>query len=176
VRQVWIEVQLQHILAFVKVGHCNDALKMAGNIGSEVPGLAFTRDGLESILHSARVNYLLASAYSRCGKEAEAKAGYEIAAISSAPDQIGYAWLAAQKLPDFNAAQWQGRVRNSFEQAAGRSETSAFPSYWMYAAGSLSKQMGNTQDADFRFRKALLLPDRMLAYHLTRLAKTEATP
>ena len=176
VRQVWIEVQLQHILAFAKVGHCNDALKMAGNIGSEVPGLAFTRDGLEPILHSARVNYLLASAYSRCGKETEAKARYEIAAISSAPDQIGYAWLAAQKLPDFNAAQWQGRVRNSFEQAAGRSETSAFPSYWMYAAGSLSKQMGNTQDADLRFRRALLLPDRMLAYHLTRLAKTEATP
>jgi hypothetical protein len=45
----------------------------------------------------------------------------------------------------------------------------------MYTAGSLAKELGKTQEADARFRKALLLPDRMLAYHFTRLVKSEAT-
>jgi hypothetical protein len=46
----------------------------------------------------------------------------------------------------------------------------------MYTAGSLAKELGRTQEAEARFRNALLLPDRMLAYHLTRLAKAAATP
>ena len=48
------------------------------------------------------------------------------------------------------------------------------PSWWMYIAGSLARELGREQEADLRFRQALLLPDRMLAYHFTRLAKSEA--
>jgi hypothetical protein len=40
----------------------------------------------------------------------------------------------------------------------------------------LAKELGKTANADTRFRNALLLPDRMLSYHFTRLAKSEATP
>jgi len=57
--------------------------------------------------------------------------------------------------------------------AANRTETSAYPSWWMYTAGSLETELGNPQDADARFQKALLLPDRMLAYHFTRLAQAK---
>src|SRR5207248_4185796 len=99
VRQVWIEVQLQRLLASAKVGRCDEALSLAAHLGSEVPGLSFTRDGLEPILHSARSNYLLGTAYSACGKAEEAKSKFEVAAAASAPDQIRWAWLAAQKLP-----------------------------------------------------------------------------
>src|SRR5262249_32962535 len=42
VRQVWIEVQLQRLLASAKAGNCEEALQIAGNLGSEVPGLIFT--------------------------------------------------------------------------------------------------------------------------------------
>jgi hypothetical protein len=38
----------------------------------------------------------------------------------------------------------------------------------------LAQELGRSSEADIRFRKALLLPDRMLAYHFTRLAKSEA--
>jgi Flp pilus assembly protein TadD len=176
VRQVWIEVQLQRVLSSGKAGHCDEALAVAQHLGSEVPGLAFTRDGLEPILQSGRTNYLLASAYTACGKPEEAKARLELASAASAPDQIRWAWLAARKMPDFNAAQWQSRLQASFEQAAIRSESSAYPSWWMYTAGSLAQELGRTQEAGVRFRKALLLPDRMLAYHFTRLAKSGATP
>jgi Flp pilus assembly protein TadD len=176
VRQVWIEVQLQHALSLAKSKNCSEAIKIAQNLGSEVPGLAFTRDGLEPFLKSARTNYLLATAYGACGKSPEAKAKLELSAGATAPDQIRWAWLAAQKLPDFREAEWQSRLKQSFTQAADRSETSAFPSWWMYTAGSLAKELGDQEEANTRFRKALLLPDRMLAYHFTRLAKTGATP
>ena len=63
VRQVWIEVQLQRVLASAREGRCGDALSLAQRLGSEVPGLTFTRDGLEPVLQSARTNYLLGSAY-----------------------------------------------------------------------------------------------------------------
>ena len=175
VRQVWIEVQLQHIVALAKAGHCDEALNSAERIGSEVPGLAFTRDGLDPFLQSARTNYLLASAYTVCGRFSEAKPKFEVAATASTPDQIRWAWLAAQKLPDFNSAQWQPRLQAAFDQAANRSDTSGYPSWWMYTAGSLAKELGRMQEADARFRNALLLPDRMLAYHFTRVAKSEAT-
>lgn len=176
VRQVWIEVQLQHVLADAKAGRCAEAMTLAQHLGSEVPGLVFTRDGLEPMLQTARTNYLLASAYSSCGKADESKAKLQAAAGAIAPDQVRWAWLAAKKLPGFEPAQWQTRLQTSFEQAASRSQTSAFPSWWMYTAGSLARELGNADEANVRFRNALLLPDRMLAYHLTRLAKTQSTP
>jgi hypothetical protein len=44
----------------------------------------------------------------------------------------------------------------------------------MYTAGMLERDLGKKQEANARFRRALLLPDRMLAYHLTRLAQLDA--
>jgi tetratricopeptide (TPR) repeat protein len=176
VRQVWIEVQLLRILASAKEGHCSDALAGAEHLGSEVPDLTFTRDGLEPILQSARTGYLLGTVFASCGKAAEAKAKFELASTASGPDQIKWAWLAARKLPGFNQAQWQDRLQTCLEQAENRSATSAYPSWWEYTAASLARELGRPAEADSRFRKALLLPDRMLAYHLTRLAKSEAVP
>ncbi len=176
VRQVWIEVQLQHALATAKAGHCDQAFPIAQNLGSAVPDLAFTRDGLEPILKSARTEYLLGTVYSTCGRSSEAKTKYQAAAGASAPDQMRWAWLAAKQLPGFDQAQWQTRLQASFDQAASRSETSAFPSYWNYTAGSLAKELGKSDEVRARFRKALLLPDRMLAYHFTRLATEKSTP
>ncbi len=175
VRQVWIEVQLQRVMALAKQGHCSEAFSLGQHLGAEVPGLVFTRDGLEPILQSARTSYLLGSAYASCGKSDEAKSQLELAAKASAPDQIRWAFLAARKLPGFNQTQWQDRMQSALEQAANRSETSGYPSWWMYTAGTLAKELGKTQEADTRFQKALMLPDRMLAYHFTRLAKSETT-
>ena len=175
VRQVWIEVQLMRALASVREGHCADALAGAEHLGSEVPGLPFTRDGLAPILQSARTSYLLGTVFAGCGQAAEAKAKFELAATASAPDQIKWAWLAARELPAFNQSQWQDRLRTAFQQAEDRSKTSSYPSWWEYSAASLAKELGQASDADIRFRKALLLPDRLLAYHLTRLARSEST-
>ncbi len=176
VRQVWVEVQLQHVLALARQSHCTEALNAAEHLGSEVPGLAFTKDGLEPMLNSARTNYLLGTAHSTCGKAENAKTKFEQAASASGPDQIRWAFLSAQKLPNFDERVWQSRLQNALTDAANRTETSAYPSWWMYNAGALEQELGRAQEAKERFQKALLLPDRMLAYHFTRLVLTTTIP
>jgi len=173
VRQVWVEVQLQRILSLSKRGKCTETLDTAQHLGSEVPGLEFSKDGLEPLIKSARTNYLLGTAYASCGKSDEAQETFKLAASATATDQVRWARLAAQKLPGFDQAKWQERLQAALNDAANRTETSAYPSWWMYTAGSLETELGNPQDADARFQKALLLPDRMLAYHFTRLAQAK---
>src|SRR5438270_1391876 len=176
VRQVWIEVQLMKALAFAKAGHCAEALTTAQHLGSEVSGLDFTRDGLDPILQSARINYLLGTVYAGCGQADDAKVKFQRASMALAPDQIEWAWLAAQKLPNFNQAQWQDHLRASLMQAEERTKSSGYPSWWEFTSASLAKELGLQEEANMRFQNALLLPDRMLAYHFTRLARAETTP
>jgi len=176
VRQVWIEVELQKLLASARGGHCADALAGAEHLGATVPDLPFTHDGLEPILQSARTNYQLGAAYATCAKPEDAEKRFRLASSVSAPDQIVWAWRAAQKLPGFDGGQWRERLQAALAQAKSRSETSSFTSWWDYTAGALAAALGSQQEADQRFQKALLLPDRMLAYHFTRLARAEAVP
>ena len=175
VRQVWIEVQLQRLLALSTQQRCTEALNAAKNLGSEIPELSFTKDGLDPILNSARTNYLLGTIYASCGKAEDGKNKFESAASASSTDQIRWAWLAAQKLPGFDQQQWQSRLQKALADAVGRTETSGYPSWWMYTAGMLERDLGKKQEANARFRRALLLPDRMLAYHLTRLAQLDTS-
>jgi tetratricopeptide (TPR) repeat protein len=176
VRQVWVEVELQKMLASAKVGHCADALVVAEHLGATVPDLPFTRDGLESIVQSPRTNYQLGVAYASCAQPGEATKKFQLASATSAPDQMLWARRAAQKLPDFDGKQWQERLQTALAQAKSRSDTSSYASWWDYTAGTLAAALGRQQEADERFQKALLLPDRMLAYHFTRMARAEAGP
>ena len=176
VRQVWIEVQLLRLLASAKNGLCTEALTAARQLGSEVPGLIFTRDGLEPILQSARTNYLLGTVYERCGQADEAKAKFEMASVASAPDQIKWASLAAKKLPSFNQTQWADRLHAALEQAESRANNSGYPGWWEYTAATLAKALGENEEAETRARNALVMADRIVEYHLTRLSKSEVTP
>jgi hypothetical protein len=64
-------------------------------------------------------------------------------------------------------------LKSALEQADSRSETSNFAGWWYYNAGALESALGNRQQAEAKFRQAFLLPDRMLGYHSTRLARAE---
>ncbi len=174
VRQVWIEVELQKMLASARDGHCDDALFMAEHLSAPVLDLPFTHDGLEPILQTARTTYLLGSVYASCKKAEEAAKKFQLASAASAPDQIVWAWRAAQKLPGFDGTQWQQRLQTALAQAKSRSDTSSYTSWWDYSAGALASALGDQQQANQRFQNALLLPDRMLAYHFTRLERAAA--
>jgi len=176
VRQVWIEVQLLRALASARTKSCSDALAVAEHLGSEVPGLVFTRDGLEPILQSPRTSYLLGTVFESCERKEQAESKFKSASSTTSPDQIRWAWLAARKVPGFNPAQWKPRLQAALEQAESRTSTSGYPSWWEYTSATLFKDLGETREAEVRFRNALLLPDRMLAYHFVRLAKSETTP
>jgi tetratricopeptide (TPR) repeat protein len=174
VRQVWIDVQVQRSLALANQGRCAEALDVAEHLGSAVAGLAFTRDDLEPILKSARTNYLLGSAYLRCGKSAEAQARFAAAASSDSAPELRWAWSAAQKLPGFDPEQWQKRLESALKQAEETSGTDDLSAWWFYNMGSLQQALGRTAEADATLQKVFLLPDHMLVYHLTRLARARS--
>jgi tetratricopeptide (TPR) repeat protein len=176
VRQVWVDVELQKMLASARDGHCADALVVAEHLGEPVHDLPFTHDGLESTLQSARTNYQLGAAYASCAKPEEAAKKFQLAFAASAPDQMVWAWRAAQKLPGFDGKHWQERLQTALAQAKSRSDTSSYTSWWDYTVGALAGALGSQQEADQRFQKALLLPDRMLSYHFTRTARAKAVP
>ncbi len=174
VRQVWIEVRLQQALALARGGQCDAALVAAGQLGSEVPGLAFTRDGLPSILDSARVNFLLGELELHCGRSQQAPARFRRAAESSDTAQLVWAWAAARKLEDYHDALWQPRLESALIQAQLNLESSSNSVWWMYSAAMLEQALGHSQAARARFARVFLFPDRMLAYHLSRVGQTAA--
>jgi tetratricopeptide (TPR) repeat protein len=173
VRQVWIEVELQKVLWHARNGRCGDALATADHMGAAVDGLPFTKDGLEPFLRSARTNHLVGTGYERCKRLEEAKRKFQSAAAASAPDELLWAWLAARKLSGDDEKQWRERLQSALLQVIDRSENSSYPGWWDYSAGALAAALGEEQVANERFQQALLLPDRMLSYHLTRLARLQ---
>src|SRR5450755_1062183 len=176
VRQVWVEVELQKMLASAKDGHCADALVVAEHLDAKVPDLPFTRDGLEPILQSARTNYQLGTVYASCAKTEEATKRFQLASAASAPDQMLWAWRGAQKLPGFDEKQWRARLQSALLQTKSRRDASSYTSWWDYSAGLLASALSSRLETNQEFQRALLLPDRMLAYHFTRLARAESVP
>src|SRR6266513_265528 len=92
VRQVWVEVKLQEALGLGRSGHCEDALAAARALGSPVPGLSFTQDGLQPLLNSARTNYLLGELSSACGQREEAERRYRLSAQATDASDAVWAW------------------------------------------------------------------------------------
>jgi tetratricopeptide (TPR) repeat protein len=173
VRQVWIEVRLQQALALADSGHCDAAVSAGQHLGDEVPGLPFTRDGLEPMVTSPRTEYLLGAMESKCGQSGQAAGRFQRA--SQARDSAGLVWAkaAAKKLNGFD----EGRWRKLFENALAGSQAQAEATSWsLYLSGLMELELGRKQSADTAFREALLLPDRLLAYHLIRLARAGRVP
>ena len=176
VRQVWFEVRLQQILAEARGGHCDAALAEAEHIATPVAGLAFTQDGLEPMLNSARTNYLLGKMESDCGHAQEAAAKYRQAAQATGTDQLIWARAAAAKLKGFDETKWTARVQAAVARWGERTSTGAETSWSLYVSGALKSETGQKQAAEADFREALLLPDRLLAHHFVRLARAGRSP
>jgi hypothetical protein len=165
VRQIWIEVRLQHALAMAREGQCQSALSIGSQLGSAVPDLDFTRDGLEPILRNARVQYLLGKLASDCGNAEQARSHFEQAAGDTSP--IGAAWasMAAKRLGNYDDRKWR-----SLLEASRAAEDRRENSLGAYAAAMSERELGDEAAAETGFHKALLLPDGQMAYHLARLA------
>ncbi len=170
VRQVWIEVQLQRALGLAHSGRCGEALSAVEHLPLQVSDLPFTRDGLEPILGSARTKYLTGEVYGSCGEAGKAKSRFEAAAAQADPEQAVWAYRSARKLPGFDERQWQQRL----ESALGISLTRT--SWGFYNRGLIDDALGHAANTEADFRQALLLPDGLLAHHLTRLARAQSSP
>ena len=165
VRQVWVEVKLLQALSDAGTGKCEAAAATVRDIGAEVPGLAFTRDGMEPFVNAARTQYLLGQADARCGRTAQASGRWQRVAAAKGAMNLVWARAAARKLAGYDDAAWRKRVETALSRAEDRSP---------YMAGMLELALGDQAAAHARFAEGLRLPDRGLAHHLSRLAMNGA--
>jgi tetratricopeptide (TPR) repeat protein len=176
VRQVWLEVKLQQAYGLARSGHCEEALATAKTLGSPVVGLAFTQDGLEPLLNSARTNYLLGETYSACGQKEEADRNYRLSAQATDSSDVVWAWASAKKLRNYDSARWQERLSSVLSQAESNARTSAYQGWWLYSVGILQMALGRDVEGKASLRESLFLPENRMSYHLSRLAMEGATP
>ncbi len=176
VRQVWLEVKLQQAIGLARIGHCEEALAAAKTLGSPVPGLAFTQDGLKPLLNSARTNYLLGGVSSTCGQKEEADRRYRLSAQATDTSDVVWAWTSAKMLGSYDPALWRGRLSAALSQAKANALTSANQGWWVYSVGVFQLALGCDVEGKASLRESLLLPDNRMSYHFSRLALEGATP
>ena len=170
VRQVWLEVELQKALSLARHAHCSAAVNIADHIGQPVPDLPFTHDGLQPFLNSARFNYLLGTTYKACNFPEKAQSHFRQAAqISNLNEEI-WSWKASQELPNVDHSSARQKLEAALDRVRDDPASDSATGRWLYHAGMLHRELGNTQQANKEFRDALLQPDQMMTYHLTRLA------
>ncbi len=167
VREVWLEVQVQRAASLARSGQCSEGVGILDHLAEPVPDLPFTRDGLEPFLHSARFSYLIGSAYKVCDAREKAQASFERSAQQSGLNNTVWSWKASQQLPGFDQSAAKQKLETILEHRGDDGESSA---WWLYNTAMLDSAVGNDQQAQKEFREALLAPDQLLAYHLTRLA------
>ena len=164
-RQVYLEVQLRRALSLAASGRKKDAEEVAGALGKEVPGLAFTREGIEPLLKSARSEYLLGRIAELCGNAQAAREYWQAAAAQRGP----FAILAAKGL---GAAEWRARAER---EAPGEIELGGqeLQGRRLAGRGLLLHALGRDKDAAEALSEALLLPDRQFSHYIARTALAE---
>jgi tetratricopeptide (TPR) repeat protein len=170
VRQVWLEVQIQHALSMAQQGQCSEAIKAVDDLAQPVPHLAFTRDGLEPFLQSARFSYLMGNVYKSCKAPDKALSSFKQVAEKTNFGDAAWAWKASQQLPDFDQSSANQKLQSILERVRESDSSESPGGWWFYNAGMLYTASRNTQQASREFREALLSPDTLMTYHLTRLA------
>jgi hypothetical protein len=164
-RQVYLEVQLRRALSLAASGRKKDAERVVGALGKEVPGLAFTREGIEPLLKSARSEYLLGRIAELCGNAQAAGEYWQAAAAQSGP----FAILAAKGL---GAAEWRARAER---EAAEEIELGGqqLQGRRLAGRGLLLHALGLDKEAAEALSEALLLPDRQFSHYIARTALAE---
>ncbi len=165
VRQVWVEVKILQALAQAAAGQCDAALAVVEGIGAEVPGLPFTKDGLEPFVGAPRTGYMIGLVEAGCGRAPQAAERWRRVSAATGIADLIWAWGAAKKLDGYNNVEWTKRL-----EAASAQAESGPP----YTAGVLEAVLGKRSAAWAHFQQTLLLPDRMMSHHLSRLVMAGA--
>lgn len=176
VREVWLEVQIQHARALAQHGQCSEAVNIADHIAEPVSDLVFTRDGLEPFLKTARFSYLLGTVYKSCKQAERAETNFKHAAEQSSLQDAVWSWKASREMPGFHEAAGEQKLESILKRAKSDGDASARTGWWFYNVGLLDQLVGHDQQAETEFRQAFLSADQLLTYHLTRLAVSGSNP
>jgi tetratricopeptide (TPR) repeat protein len=176
VREVWLEVQIQHAHALAQHGQCSEAVNIADHIAEPVSDLVFTRDGLEPFLRTARFSYLLGNVYKSCNLAERAEVNFKHAAAQSNLQDAVWSWKASREMPGFDEGAGKQKLESILGRAKIDGDASARTGGWFYNVGLLDQVVGHGQQAEAEFRQAFLSADQLLTYHLTRLAVSGSNP
>jgi hypothetical protein len=105
--------------------------------------------------------------YKVCGVHEKGRASFERSAQQSGLGNAVWSWKASKELPGFDESAAKQELKGIIEHSKNDGERSA---WWLYNRAMLDGSVGNDQQAQKEFREALLAPDHLMAYHLTRLA------
>jgi Flp pilus assembly protein TadD len=167
VREVWIEIELQRLQSLAANGKCEEAAAGLSKLSQPVPGMDFTNDGLATFIESSHSQYEVAMIDRACKQTDEANAILRKIAADTSGEDLVWANKAARLLPGYDEAAWHTRLSAALAHVDLDALTN---SYRAYIVGMLQQEAGANDAAKATFRKALLLPDQTLSYHLTRLA------
>jgi predicted Zn-dependent protease len=174
IREVYLEIQLRKALASARQKNFDQARNLIQTMHKEIPGLAFTRDGLDPFLQGARFEYYLGEIESLCGNQQAARDFWQKATKSQDYRQLYFAYLAARRLGGIDEAAWRDKMR--IGAAAAKSTASGgshFPGIAIYAQGLLLKGLGQNDESNRLLREALYLPDKRMCHYLCRAALQE---
>jgi len=151
--------------------NCKSLCRWRGtHIAQPVPDLLFTHDGLDPFLSTARFNYLLGSIYKPCKVSQKSESHFTQAAQKSNLTEAIWSWKASQELPNADHSSARQKLEAARDRMRNDPANDPATGRWLYHAGMLDSELGSTQQARKEFRDALLQPDQIMTYHLTRLA------
>lgn len=152
VREAFIEVRLQTILAKAKRKECDQALSLIDTIGDEDQSLPFSLYGFGGVLKSARIQYYMGVAEQRCGDEKAARKRWSKASKSSdakRPNEFAWSQMAAVNLDTGDSRR---RLEAALEQVQ---RLDASPAERSYAGGLLLIALGKRPEAAERLQMAI---------------------
>ncbi|HVR70323.1 MAG TPA: DUF5107 domain-containing protein [Vicinamibacteria bacterium] len=177
VRQVWVDVRLQKALALARAGGRAEALAVVETLDREVPGVAFTRDGLAVFVDAPRVQYAAGEIAALAGDTAAARRHWERARLREGLRTLPWAFAAARRLGDDVGSAWRERLQASLAEAERVLEQGEGSSgQLLYGQGLLLRALGREDEARDRFRRALLAPDQQLSHFLSGRALQGVVP
>jgi tetratricopeptide (TPR) repeat protein len=178
VRQVFVEIRLLEALALARAGRGADALAITESLDREVPGFAFTRDGLAPFVAAPRVQLAAGEVASLAGDDALARAHWRRAvdgrdSFFRAPP---YQYQAARRLGE-DAAAWRPRLEKALADSERALERgTGFPGVMVSSQALLLQALGRDEEARARFRRALRMPDQRLSHLVSRRSLAKETP
>jgi fructose-1-phosphate kinase PfkB-like protein/tetratricopeptide (TPR) repeat protein len=178
VREIYLEVRLLRARAASRAARCDEALTIVDTLTKPRPDLAFTADGLDPFVGTARFHYELGAIAAACGRQESAAAHWkQVASVTSGSPLLNayYVYAAAQRLGD-SSSEWTPRLQQALadSQALIDSGNANNVSAVRVARGLLLRALGKEDEAREQLTEALRAPDRQLSHHLARLAREDA--
>ena len=106
----------------------------------------------------------------------KARRSFQHAAEQWSLEDAVWSWKASQQLPNFDRVSAKQRLESLLDRTKSNGNTSSRSGWWPYNVAMLDRALDNTQQSEKELREALLSPDELLTYHLTRLAVSSRNP